>query len=262
MGFIDYAWAASLQKDNQKVKILLDPTLIQPTLQVDNVGFTIKLPTIQTLNDGAFSYLGQKFPATSAGKSKIGRLFRASVLHLTTHTLSPFSKEKITPNPKDSIVEAFAKALVNDAYVNAYLQAWYPDRFFDLAYANALAYRKIKPSDRIFNPSTKVMSALLTKLNNGLIKNSPGVEEEKAVEQIFSDLAALKETFLASIAGEQIDLEKLFDEKVKTVKLLLEPFGPFLEAPSLRHTESLGQCSIYSELNREKMILKAPLFSR
>ena len=41
------------------------------------------------------------------------------------------------------------------------------------------------------------MAALLTKLNVGLIKNSPGAEEEKTVNQLFNDLTALKETFLA-----------------------------------------------------------------
>ena len=253
MGFIDYAWSVSLQKDNTKVKMLQDAALNQPILQVDNVGFTIKLPTIQTLPDGNFSYLGHKFPATNAGKTKIGRLFRASVLHLTTHTLAPFPKEKFAPKPSDTIIEAFAKTLVNDVYVNAYLEASYPDRFFDLAYANALAYQKIKSSERIFNPATKVMSALLTKLNTGLIKNSLGAEGDKAVEQIFADLMELKKTFLTAIAADeqaeqQAELERLLDEKAKAIKLLLEPFGPFLEAPSLRHTESLGQCSIYSEV--------------
>ena len=247
MGFIDYAWSVSLQKDNTKVKILQDPALVQPTLQSDNFGFTITLPTVRMLEDGNVSFLGHKFAANNEGKSKIGRLFRASVLHLTTHTLAPFSKEKIVPKESDAVVEAFAKSLVNDTYNNAYIQAWYPDRFFDIAYANALAYQKIKSSERIFTSSTKLMAALLTKLNTGLIKNSPGVEEEKTVNQIFSDLTALKETFLASIADEQIKLEELFDEKVKGIKCLLEPFGPFLEAPSLRHTESNGRCSIYSE---------------
>ena len=103
---------------------------------------------------------------------------------------------------KDSIVEAYAKSLINDTYINAYIQAWYPDKFFDLAYANALAYQKIKACDRIFTSSTKVMAALLTKINVGSIKNSPGVEEEKTVNQLFNDLMALKETFMASIAGE------------------------------------------------------------
>ena len=200
MGFIDYAWAVSLQKDNTKVKILQDPTLIQPTLQSDNFGFTIKLPTVHMLEDGNVSFLGHKFAANNEGKSKIGRLFRASVLHLTTHTLAPFQKEKIVPKESDAIVEAFAKSLINDTYVNAYIQAWYPDRFFDIAYANALAYQKIKSSERIFTTSTKLMAALLTKLNTGLIKNSPGVEEEEIVNQLFNDLTALKKTFLASMS--------------------------------------------------------------
>ena len=247
MGFIDYAWSVSFQKDNTKVKILQDSALVQPILQIDNFGFTIKLPTVHLLEDGNVSFLGHKFAANNSGKSKIGRIFRASVLHLTTHTLAPFPKEKIVPKESDPIVEAFAKSLINDTYINAYIQAWYPDRFFDIAYANALAYQKIKSSERIFTSSTKLMAALLTKLNTGLIKNSPGVEEEQIVNQLFNDLMSLKETFLASIAGEQIKLEELFDEKVKDIKRLLEPFGLFLEAPSLRHTESNGRCSIYSE---------------
>jgi hypothetical protein len=93
------------------------------------------------------------------------------------------------------------------------------------------------------------MTALLTKLNVGLIKNSPGVEEEKVLDQLFIDLTALKETFLASIGGSKVNLEELFDEKVESVKRLLEPFGPFLEAPSLRHTESNGRCSIYTDFS-------------
>ncbi|MGO8805745.1 MAG: VWA domain-containing protein [Candidatus Bathyarchaeia archaeon] len=247
MGFIDYAWSVSLQKDNTKVKILQDPSLDQPVLQSDEIGYTIKLPLFRILEDGNVSFLGHQFKGTNEGKARVGRLFRASVLHLTTHTLEPFQKDKITPNASDSIVAAFAKSLVNDIYVNAYIQAWYPDRFFDIAYANALAYQKIKSSGRIFTSSTRLMTALLTKLNVGLIKNSPGVEEEQIVDQLYNELTALKDTFLGSMAGEQINLEDLFDAKVKEIKGLLEPFGPFLESPSLRHTESNGPCSIYSD---------------
>ena len=247
MGFIDYAWAVSLQKDDTKVKMLQDPTLSQPILQTDNFGFTIKLPCVQSLEDEKFSFLGYTFDASNTGKIRIGRLFRASVLHLTAHTMAPFSKEKIASNPSDSIVEGFTKSLINDVYVNAYMQALYPDRLFDIAYANALAYQRIKSSERIFTTSTKLMTALLTKLNMGLIKNSPGVEEGKVVDQVFDDLMALRKTFLGSIGGSQVNLEELFDEKIKSVKGLIEPFGPFLEAPSLRHTESNGRCSIYTD---------------
>jgi hypothetical protein len=247
LGFIDYAWASSLQKDNTKVKILQDAALTQPILQADDFGFTITFPTVHKLEDGSISFLGHTFPSDGLGKSKVGRLFRASVIHLTCHTLSPFQKEKIVRNDSDSIIEAFAKSLINDTYINGYIQASYPDRFFDLAYANALAYQKIKSSERIFTHSTKLMVALLTKLNIGLVKNSPGVEEEKTVNLLFNDLMALRETFKVSIGGEKVKLDELFDEKVKFIKGLLEPFGPFLEAPSFRHTESRGRCSIYSE---------------
>jgi hypothetical protein len=253
LGFIDYAWAASLQKDNTKIKILQDETIEQPVLVSDTVGFTIKLPTVQMLEDGKkIRYLGLTFDGDSAGKSKVGRVFRASVMHLTLHTLAPFSKDRIIHNEKDTIVQAYAKSLINDNYINAYIQALYPDRFFDISYANALAYQKIKSSERIFTPSTKVMSALLTQLNNGAIKGSLGSKEEKIVNQLHSDLMKLKEKFMASIAGEEIKINDFFDEKVKEIADLLEPFGPFLEAPSFKHTENIGQCSIYSDFDSSK----------
>ena len=248
MGFIDYAWAVSLQKDNTKVKMLQDDTISQPVLVGDGFGFTIKIPPVRKLKDGSISFVGLRFSGDNEGKSKLGRLYRASVMHLTVHTLAPFSKDRIVSHEKDSIVAAYAKSLINDVYTNAYIQAWYPDRFFDLAYANALSYQKIKALDHIFTVSTKVMSALLTQLNVGSFKNSPGDEEEKVVTKLHGDLMALKETFMGTIAGDVVDMDKLFDEKVKLIVDTLEPFGPFLEAPSLRHTESRGNCSIYTEV--------------
>lgn len=247
MGVIDYAWAVSLQKDNTKVKILQDGSLDQPILLNDNFGFTIKLPIIQTLQEtNRLQYLGLTFPNDSAGKSKLGRVFRASVMHLTVHTLAPFSRDRIIPNPNDPIIEAYAKSLINDMYINAYIQAWYPDRLFDIAYANALAYQKIKATDRILTPATKLMSALLTRLNMGSIRGSLGAEEEKIVSTLHADLMALKEAFMMTFAGDNMKVDEVLDEKVKLIKQSLEPYGPFLEAPSLKHTESVGKCSIYS----------------
>jgi hypothetical protein len=238
----------SLQKDNTKVKILQDEKIIQPLLQCDDFGYSIKLPVVRTQEAGSLSYLGLKFPGDHAGKAKVGRVFRASVVHLTTHTLAPFSKDRVVPNQKDSIIDAFAKRLVNDVYVNCYLLAWYPDRLFDVAYANALAYQKIKSGERIFSSSTKVMAALLTQMFVGAMKNSPGVEEEQAVNKLQAELTALKDTFMASIAGEDMKINEVFDGKIKAIKEILEPFGPFLEAPSFKHMENIGRSSIYSEV--------------
>ena len=249
MGFLELAWSASFQKDNQKVKILQDANLEQPTIETDSFGFTIKLPTVKTTADGDFFFIGQKFPATQKGKTKIGRLFRACVLHTTTHTFLPLPKEKIVPSNSDGITEAFVKSLVKDMYVNAYLQAWYPDRLIDIAYANALAFQKIKPVERIFASSTKVMSAVLSKINLGQIKGTISSEQEQTVNAISQDLMALRETFLGSFAGEPLNLEDVLAQKAKTISGLLEPFGPFLETPSFRHMEQIGRCSIYTESN-------------
>ena len=247
MGFLDYAWSVSFQKDNTKVKILQDPTIEQPSLKMDNYGFTVKLPQVKFSKNEQISFLGQNFESNSTGKLKMGRLFRAAVLHLTTHTLTPLPKEKIAPCKADSFQEAFAKSIIRDIYVNAYLQAWYPDRFADFAYANAVVFQKIKPARRIFASSTRVMAALLSTVNVGIYKGSLDSEEEQAVNAVSQELVALKETFLASLAGEHFNLEELFDEKVKAVKSSLEPFGPFLEAPSLVYTEDIGRCSILTE---------------
>lgn len=248
MGFLDYAWTISLQKDKKKVKILQDSSLDQPVLLPDNFGFTIKLPKVQFLEGKQISYLGEKLTLNKMGKVKVGRLFRAAVLHLTTHTLVPLPKEKVAPSDSDSFTEAFAKSIIRDVYVNAYLQAEHPDRFVDIAYANTLSFQRIKPVERIFATSTKVMTALLSKINIGLVNGSLGTEEEQVVNTLYQDLMTLKETFLASLNGEQINLAELFDEKVKNVTRLLEPFGPFLEAPSLPYTEQIGSCSIYTDV--------------
>jgi Mg-chelatase subunit ChlD len=246
MGFLDYAWNISFQKDNQKVKILQDSTSDQPSLRLDNFGFTIKIPPINFLEDGKISFVGYKFDQSTSGKNKIGRLFRAVILHLTTHTLMPLPKEKIAACSTDTLTSTFAKSIARDTFVNSYFQAKHPDKLIDIAYANSLAYQKIKPLERIFASSTRVMTALLTKTSVGTIKGSLSPEEENAVNAAFAELTFLRDSFLRSFAGEQLSIEQLFNEKTEKIKKELEPFGPFLESPSLSHTEQIGPCSIYT----------------
>jgi len=223
MGFLEYAWNVSLQKDNMKVKIVLNPLLNQPTLESDNFGFTVNLPTAQFLDDDRIFFIGYRLATDANGKAKIGRLFRASVLHLTTHTLLPLPTDKIAPQPSEPIINVFAQSLVRDICLNA------------------------KPTERILTPATRIMVALLLKVNIGMVKGSLSPEQEKAVNELNTILMPLKETFMASLAGNQINMEELFDENVKSITEALEPFGPFLEAPSLPHTEQTGPCSIFTE---------------
>lgn len=247
MGFFDYAWMISLQKDNAKVKILLSNELEQPTLESDNFGFTVTLPTPQ-IDNGKISFLGMKFTKDFKGKSNVGRLFRASVTHLMTHTLTPLTKEKAFPNTSDSVVKAFSKSVIRDTYVNVYLKERYPDRLADLAYANSTFFLKIKPLERIFSMPTRIMTAVLSKVNIGIVNGSFSPDAEKTLNKLITDLTQLKEKCLAAIKGEKINLEQCFSDTLQKMEEALEPYGPFIEAPSLRYTEQIGRCSIYREV--------------
>jgi hypothetical protein len=250
MGFLEYAWTVSPQKDNMSVKIAFDPLLNQPTIDADTFGFTLNLPTVRVLDEEHVSFLGYTFPSAT-GKSKIGRLFRAAVLHLTTHTLLPLPKDKIAPQlSSESKIEVFAQSLASNVLVNAYLQKTQPDSLADLAYANALAFSKIKPAERILTPSTRIMTALLSKVNMGTVKGFLSPESEKTVNDLTAELMTLKEAFTSSLAGTPINEEEIFDEKVESITRALEAFGPFLEAPSLPYMEQTGLCSIFTETNQ------------
>jgi hypothetical protein len=251
MGFLEYAWTVSLQKDNMKLKIVLDPLLNQPSLTPDTFGFTANLPIARLLDDEHISFLGYVFASDADGKGKNGRLFRASVLHLTAHTLLPLPKDKIAPQLSSaSIINVFSQSLVSNVLVNAYIQALQPEKLADLAYANALAFSKFKPAERILTPSTRIMAALLSKVNIGIAKGFLSPEQEKTVNDLMPKLMALKETFTESLTGTQIPLEELFDENAESITEALQPFGPFLEAPSLQYMEQTGLCSIFTETDR------------
>ena len=250
MGFLEYAWTVSLQKDHLKLKITMDPLLNQPTLATDSVGFTLNLPTPRVSDDERVSFLGYVFPLDAAGKAEVGKLLRAAVLHITTQTLLPLHKEKIAPKLSSEYSKVFAQTLVSNVLVNAYIENLYPDRLFDLAYANALSFSKIKPAERILTPSTRMMAALLSKVNMDTIKGVLSFELEKTVNDLVTKLMALKEAFTSSLAGDSINVEELFDENAESITKALEPFGPFLEAPSLPHMEQTGLCSIFTETER------------
>ena len=248
MGFLEYAWNVSLQKDNMKLKITLDPLLNQPTLKSDTFGFTVNLPTAKVLDDEHVTFLGYDFSSDAGGKTKVGRLFRAAVSHLTTHTLLPLPKDKLAPQlTSESSINVFAQTLASNVLANTYIQTLQPDKLADLAYANAIAFSKIKPAERIRTPATKIMAALLSKVNMGVAKGFLPPEHEKTVNALMGKLMTLKETFAASLAGTQVNLAELFDENVESITEALEPFGPFLEAPSLPYMEQTGLCSVFSD---------------
>lgn len=222
--------------------------LEQPTLKSDHQGFTIELPIPRLLETGDIHFMGFNFPGDNFGKIQIGRLLRAAVLHLSTHTLLPVSPQKSAPQKAESILEAFSKSLICDTMVNTYIMVKSPESLIDLAYANAFAYQRIKPPNRIIMPSTRIMTSLLIMLNIGFSQSSPDKESNALINQTFDVLADIKKAFSHSISSVgKLDVDLIFENGFKKILGLLEPIGPFLEAPSFQHTENLGPCSIYKQ---------------
>lgn len=249
MGFLDYAWSNSLQTDTLNTAILIDPTLRYPTLSRNESGCTITLPipSISTCDEETISFLGFEFPSDS-GKEKVGRLFRAAVTHLTAHTLMPIDEEqKMVAVPERGLVETFSESLVNDAWVKAFISTSCPDKLPDLAFASALAYVEMKPVERIFNPATRIMTAVLTKQNLDLVKGTLPAEEEAVVNHLTQRLRQLEQRIRTSLTDERDRFDELRTQTLVTIIQTLESHGPVLEAPSFRHTEQIGPCTMFSE---------------
>lgn len=247
MGFLEYARSVSFQKDYTTTRIRIDPRLQQPTLTQDKAGFNIALPIPSLSKENTISFLGFDFPEDPIGKADVGRLFRACVFHLTAHTLMPIDDETAIPTSKNTFVETFSKTLVNDTYVNAYILTSHPDKLADLAFANALAFAKMKPVERIFNPATRIMAALLSKINIGLVKGSLLPKAEGIVSQLAREVSLLRGKIMASLGEGEIHITDVLSQTANEITQTLESHGPILEAPSLQYTEQTSQSTVFSQ---------------
>ena len=224
----------------------MDASLEQPKFTLDKAGFTINLPVPRIIDEEKMCFLSYEFPRDQLGKIKVGRLFRASALHLTTHTLAPISSGKIALLASNGpILDCFSESIVGDLFVNAYISALYPDRLPDIAYANSLAFARMKSVERIFSPATKIMAALLARFSIGIVKGGVSFDEEKTINRLNMVLSALKKTIFTSFSDKQVDLAAAMTEAAQKVAEGLEPYGPFLEAPSLPYAEKIGACSVF-----------------
>lgn len=246
MGLLEYAWTISFQKDDIKTRIQLDPEIQQPTLRYYESGYNICIPVPRIKEENVIAFLGNNFSVDATDKAKVGRLFRACVYHLTTHTLMPYNDQTALLSQKTSTLEAFSGSIVNDIYVNTYFSALYPDRLADFAFANALSFLRLRPCRRIFVSGTRIMSALVSKVNVGLIKGELTPEEQENVDQLYAKLDSLKKIIASSFKDPNAKFEEALRKAKDEVADTLEANGPILEAPSLPYTERIGPCTVFS----------------
>jgi hypothetical protein len=246
MGFLDYAWNVSLQKEGENTSILIDQKKQFPVLTQNEKGFKIVLPIPSISEEETVYFLGHEF-ASPSRKEEVGRLFRACVVHLTAHTLMPTPRENPEPlTSQMNLAEVFSEVLVKDAYVNARISALHRDKIPDIAFANAFFFTKLKPVERIRNSATRIMVALMSKQNLGLVKGVLPKDEVTIVNQLTNKLRLLERKIKNSISGEDSSFDQLQKETAMTVAQTLESAGPILESPAFQYTEQAGPSTVFS----------------
>ena len=240
MGFYDYAEKYSLQRDSLKLKILLRPDVLYPTLKLVDERLKCIVPEIN-YDDESIEYLNYRFPYNDDGKSRMCRLFRATVSHNSAHALYPLPRLI----DSKSLIANFSETVINDIYIQSRIEASHQERIADLAYAVSLATSTLKPLNRIYIKSTRIMTAILVKIFGGRPLDCLEQNERAFVDEICVKLCELKSNLSKSISGNKVDVEEL-KSHAEWLHEQLKEHGPFVETPSFPHTENATPCSVYS----------------
>jgi len=248
MGFAEYARATSFEKDPLKVKYVLSEDEDYPRLNEDQYGFTITLPSPK-LDEETIHFLGYRFPDIPTSRRQVSQLFRASVYHLSGHTLTWNNSDYVGwIEGKNVILSTFVFSLLEDLRVNAYVAAWYPDKIRDLSLAGALMLKRLRVIDNIRITATRLMTSLMIYANTGL-KKYCSAGDESTIEPVFSTMDGFKDAILESLVDEEMDINPQKMEAADIIYTALLTHGPIIEAPSPPFAENLGPSCLFPPMN-------------
>ncbi len=246
VGYFEYASTLLFEKDQFKTKLLIDPKLKQPVLSSLEETAVIALPRPNIDVEDEISFIGYRFPASSAGKVQVARLFKACVFHLSAHVVvSKYRDYDSWRTKKDTRLARFSESLVEDAKVKAYIQAQHSDAFEDITFADSLASRRVRSLDVISIPATRVMTASLQKINMGMVKGELSADEQETVSRVADKLGSFEVGMVEALKDEQVDKGGLGLKVVDNIYQEFEGYCPILEVPSLPHTERVERCTVF-----------------
>ena len=261
MTFFDYAWAALLQisrKDREAVKLLLRDNLKFPTLSYDDVGFVLCLVKPRRITDSLMGYQDMVLDYDNPFHRKLmWKLFKASTFHLSMHVaVSDYKTYDDWARNKDVNLATFSANLVEDAIVNAYLRAKWPNMIYDIAYANAVSYLRMRSWSHVSNKALLAMTSAFTQYYMGRVKNKVSEDVKNDVNAIVS-LAREIEGFafqkfqeLNEVSGK--DLLIAIPKESREFRLniatkifdILAKYHKTADAPFMLYSESHGKNSI------------------
>ena len=263
------------KKPHNSVKILIRNNIDFPVLGKDGGGHTICLPEPRKINTSFVGFQGMIFDLNNDLEKRIlSTLFKASVYHLSAHVaVSDFSLYRQWARKKDINLATFVVSLLEDAYVNLYLRKDWAAVKPELDLANIATYMRLKPQSLIPSKMPKIMTALLSFYNIGMIK---GNIPENMLNDVKDIVATLRETenrisqdaqfnnptptsSEEDNTKPQINLWALDKkEKLEAVNKIYERLAKYEETPSIPawpYTESHGKCPILQNgtINMEKL---------
>jgi hypothetical protein len=261
MSFFDYAWAALLQisrKDRETVKLLVRNNLKFPTLSYDDVGFVLCLVKPRRINDGLMVYQDMVLDYNNFFHRKLmWKLFKASIFHLSMHVaVSDYKTYDDWAKNKDVNLATFSASLVEDAVVNAYLRAKWPNLTQDIAYANAVSYLRMRSWSHVSNKALLAMISAFTQFYVGRVKNKVPENVKNDVNTIVS-LAREIEGFAFQkfqesneVSGEEVLL--VIPKESRELRLniatkifdILARYRKTADVPFMLYSESHGKNSI------------------
>ncbi len=244
MGFDEYARSLSFEKDPLKLKFIMADDLEYPGFGEDEQGFIVRLPTPR-IGDDSLAFLGYSFPDDGDGRKKIVQLFRASVYHLSGHTLSwrDIAYDGWREG-KNDVLSNFVVSLVEDLWVNQCAATWYPDKLLDLGFAGAMMLARLRAVDNIRVQATRLMVSLMVYANTGLT-GYVSDSDLGIVEPLYRLLGGFREAVGRSLHDEGLDLLPQKLKAAESVYGALSEYGPIIEAPSPPFAENLGASSLF-----------------
>lgn len=250
MGFDEYARSLSFEKDPLKLKFIMSSDLEYPHFDEDELGFIVRLP-LPRIGDGTLAFLGYTFPDDVDGRKKIVQLFRASVYHLSGHTLSwkdiAYGEWR---EGKNDVLSNFVVSLVEDIWVNQCVATWYPDKLLDLGFAGAMMLARLRAIDNIRVQATRLMVSLMVYANTGLTSYVSD-SDLGIVEPLYKLLTRFKEAVGRSLRDEETDILPKKLEAAESIYRVLSEYGPIIEAPSPPFAENLGASSLFPPMRMD-----------
>ncbi|NWF87067.1 VWA domain-containing protein [Candidatus Bathyarchaeota archaeon] len=222
---------------HDKLKILLHDDLKYPYLGRDSIGFVLHLVKPKKLENKQVYFQGLKLdPQNTAHKKLIWCIFKASVYHLSLHSLlSNFSIYSKWAKEKHSNLSTFVISLVEDAIIGKHLKQSFQWALPEIAYANVVSFLRMKNVKDLSNNLSRVMTSTLLNFHVGKVKGDLNEEMLPDVQAITSILQKMEE---APTTEARLDATtKIYNA--------LAIYGETFEVPSLLYTESHGTNDLF-----------------